>query len=366
LRITAAESFLLRVPVGRGIADSMQFVTHLEFAGLMIATDEGITGTGYTITVGHGGSVIQEAIDTLFIDDLLGKDPHDVREIWQQLYFGKSHWIGRAGATTMAQSAIDIALWDVNAKAAGLPLWQLLGGARHSDIPIYNTHAGWLNHSIEQLKDEALKLIDQGYTALKMKVGLPDSREDRRRVEAMRRAVGDSSLLMVDANQKWDLMQACHAARLLEDLDLAWLEEPLHPDDIRSHRLLSESTSIPIALGEHVYTTHAFRDYIENHAVAVIQVDVCRIGGVTPWLEVAALANAFNIRVCPHAGDLMQVHQHLVKVIPNNWLLEVIPIWEKGPFIHQIRLKDGKCLSPTEPGASSDFRREALDEFRIG
>ena len=344
----------------------MQFVTHLEFAGVTIATDAGISGTGYTVTVGHGGSVIQEAIDSLFIADLPGRDPRDVREIWQQLYFGKSHWIGRAGATTMAQSAIDIALWDINARAAGLPLWQLLGGARHADIPIYNTHGGWLNLSIDQLREEALKLIDQGYAALKMKVGLADSREDRRRVEAVRKAIGDKVLLMVDANQKWDLMQACHAARLLEGLDLAWLEEPLHPDDIRSHRLLARRTSLPIALGEHVYTTHAFRDYLESNAVAVVQVDVCRIGGVTPWLEVAALADSFNIRVCPHAGDLMQVHQHLVKVIANHWLLEVIPIWPQGPFRHQVRLQDGKCLSHTEPGASTEFTPEALAEFRVG
>ena len=365
MKITSAESFVLKVPVGNAIADSMQFVTHLEFAGLTIATDAGISGTGYTMTVGAGGSVIQEALDSLFIDDLTGKDPRNVREIWQQLYFGKSHWIGRAGATTMAQAAIDIALWDINAKAAELPLWQLLGGAREADIPIYNTHAGWLNYSVEQLTDEALKLLDQGYTALKMKVGRADSREDQRRVAAVRKAIGDGVLLMVDANQKWDLMQACHAARLLEEYDLAWLEEPLHPDDIRSHRVLNEATSIPIALGEHVYTTHAFRDYIEGNAVDLVQVDVCRIGGITPWLEVAAMANAFNIRVNPHAGDLMQVHQHMVKVIPNHWLLEVIPIWERGPFKHQIRLKDGKCLTPTEPGASTDFTREAMAEFRI-
>ena len=364
MKITAAESFVLKVPVGNAIADSMQFVTHLEFAGLTIATDAGISGTGYTMTVGHGGRVIQVALDSLFIDDLLGKDPRNVREIWQQLYFGKSHWIGRAGATTMAQAAIDIALWDINAKAAELPLWQLLGGAREADIPIYNTHAGWLNYSIDQLMDEALSLVDQGYTALKMKVGRADSREDRGRVAAVRKAIGDGVLLMVDANQKWDLMQACHAARLLEDFDLSWLEEPLHPDDIRSHQILNEATAIPIALGEHVYTTHAFRDYVEARAVDLIQVDVCRIGGITPWLEVAAMANAFNIRVNPHCGDLMQVHQHMVKVIPNHWLLEVIPLWERGPFKNQIRVKDGKCLTPTEPGASTDFTREAMAEFR--
>jgi L-alanine-DL-glutamate epimerase-like enolase superfamily enzyme len=366
LKIAGAESFLLRVPIGGTIADSMQSVTHLEFAGVHVTTDAGIAGTGYTITVGHGGSVIREALDTLFIGDLAGKDPRDVREIWQQLYFGKSHWIGRAGATTMAQSAVDIALWDINAKAAGLPLWQLLGDARREEVPIYNTHAGWLNYSIAQLCDEARGLVDAGYAALKMKVGLPDAREDRRRVEAVRRTIGDDVLLMVDANQKWDLMHAREAAALLEDLSPAWLEEPLHPDDIRAHRQLCESTSIPIALGEHVYTTHAFRDYMESDAVAVVQVDVCRVGGITPWLEVAALAQSFGLRVCPHAGDLMQVHQHLVKAIPNSWMLEVIPLWEKGPFLHQVRLEHGKCLAPAEPGASTDFTREALAKFRVG
>jgi L-alanine-DL-glutamate epimerase-like enolase superfamily enzyme len=95
-----------------------------------------------------------------------------------------------------------------------------------------------------------------------------------------------------------------------------------------------------------------------------VQVDVCRIGGITPWLKVAAMANTANLRVCPHAGDLMQVHQHLVKAIPNNWLLEVIPIWEQGPFRHQIQLKDGKCLSPTEPGASTDFTDAAMAKYR--
>jgi L-alanine-DL-glutamate epimerase-like enolase superfamily enzyme len=366
MKITSAQSFIIDVPIGHEIADSMQSVSHLEFAGLTIDTDDGISGTGYTVTVGAGGKVIQSVIDTLFMDDLIGKDPRNVREIWSQLYFGKSHWIGRAGATTMAQSAVDIALWDINAKAAGLPLWQLLGGAHAADIPIYNTHAGWLNYSLRQLEDEARALLDQGYTALKMKVGLPDAAEDRRRVNAVRKAVGDGILLMVDANQKWDLMQACHAARLLEEAEPAWLEEPLHPDDIRSHRLLNEQTTIPIALGEHVYTTQAFRDYMEQGAADVIQVDVCRVGGVTPWLEVAAMANSFNIRVCPHAGDLMQVHQHLVRVIPNNWLLEVIPIWESGPFRHQVRLAAGRCLAPMEPGASTDFSAQAVKKYRVG
>jgi len=365
MKITGAESFILDIPIGSEIADSMQSVSKLEFVGLKIHTDEGISGTGYTITVGAGGSVIQNVIDTLYLRELTGKDPFNVREIWQQLYFGGAHWIGRAGATTMAQAAVDIALWDIIAKSAERPLWQVLGGARSTDMPIYNTHAGWLNYTVDQLQDEALKLLDQGYTALKMKVGKADTAEDYRRVEAIRKAIPEGTLLMVDANQKWDLMQARHAARLLADLDLSWLEEPLHPDDIKAHRALREGASVPIALGEHVYTTHAFRDYIEANAVDVVQVDVCRVGGITPWMEVAALANVANLRVCPHAGDLMQVHQHLVKAIPNNWLLEVIPIWSPGPFRHPIQLRDGYCLTPTEPGASTDFSDEAVEKYRV-
>jgi L-alanine-DL-glutamate epimerase-like enolase superfamily enzyme len=133
MKITRAESFMLQVPIGREIADGMQATKALD------------TGTGYTITVGAGGSVIKEVLDSLFVDQLKGKDPFNVKEVWYQLYYGKSHWIGRAGATTMAQSAVDIALWDIIAKSSGRPLWQVLGGCRSMDIPIYSTAAGWLN-----------------------------------------------------------------------------------------------------------------------------------------------------------------------------------------------------------------------------
>jgi L-alanine-DL-glutamate epimerase-like enolase superfamily enzyme len=365
VKITRARSFMLVVPVGREIADSMQSVAMLEIVGVIIDTDVNISGTGYTITVCHGGRVIRAVLDSMYCEHLVGKDPHNVREIWRELYFGVGHWIGRAGATTMAQAAIDIALWDVLAKDAELPLWQLLGGARSQEIPIYNTNAGWLNLSIEQLRAESLQLIEEGYTALKMKVGGPSVASDRARVAAIRKAVGDDILLMVDANQRWDAMQAAIAAQQLQEFQLGWLEEPMHPDDIPAHATLRQRTSLPIALGEHVYSTLAFRDFIASAAVDVIQVDVCRVGGITPWLEVAALANVNGLRVCPHAGDLMQVHQHLVKVIPNSWFLEVIPLWQVGPFQQQVRLQAGKCLTPFEPGASTDITQAAFDRFAV-
>jgi L-alanine-DL-glutamate epimerase-like enolase superfamily enzyme len=365
MKIVGTDTFILRIPVDNEIADSMRSVQHLEFAGLTIQTDAGITGTGYTITVGHGASVIKEVLDSLFVQDLLGRDPRQIREIWQALYFGKAHWIGRAGATAMAQSAVDIALWDIVAKLAQQPLWRMLGAATADPVPVYNTHAGWLNYSIEQICEEASQLMDEGYTALKMKVGGADLDEDVRRVGAVRRHIGDRINLMVDANQKWDALRAGAAARMLEDYNLTWLEEPLHPDDVSGHANLKSRSRIPIALGEHIYSTHAFKEFITRQAVDVVQVDVARIGGITPWLEVAAVANAHGLRVCPHCGDLMQVHQHLVRAIDNRWMLEVIPMWKRGPFQHQIGIRDGVCVTPLEPGASTDMTPEAFERFRV-
>lgn len=364
MKITSTESFILTIPTENTIADSMQSVSSLEFVGIKIFTDAGVMGTGYTITVGFGGSVIKEVIDSLYSEVLIGEEPHNVKEIWQKLYYGKAHWIGRSGATTMAQSAIDIALWDIVSKAAEKPLWQFLGAADTNDIPTYNTHGGWLNLSLNKLVDESLKLLDQGYTALKIKVGLDDLMQDVRRIKAVKDAIGDKVLLMVDANQAWSLMQARQAAERFKDFGLTWLEEPMHPDDIRAHSSLHQHTAIPIALGEHVYSEHAFADFIERNAVDLIQVDVCRIGGITPWLNVAAMAAVANIRVCPHAGDLMQVHQHLVKCIPNNWFLEVIPLWSKGPFKSQIELADGFFRTPTQAGASTEFTEEAFIQYQ--
>lgn len=356
---------MLVIPAPREFGDSMQSVSKLEIVGVILDTDANVSGTGYTITVGHGGHVIRSVLDTIYCAEVIGRDPHHVKEIWYSLYGGKGHWIGRAGATTMAQAAIDIALWDVLAKSAGKPLWQLLGGAHSTDVPIYNTNAGWLNFSIEQLCAEAQQLVDSGYTALKMKVGSDSCADDRARVAAVRRQIGADIMLMVDANQKWDPLRAVQSARMLEDFDLGWLEEPLHPDDVAAHRALKQRTSLPIALGEHVYSALAFRDFIASGAVDVVQVDVCRVGGITPWLEVAALANAHGLRVCPHAGDLMQVHQHLVKAIPNSWMLEVIPLWEVGPFEHQVRLEDGRCIAPMEPGASTGLTDAAFQRFAV-
>lgn len=362
--IRHAESFRLRVPVPAEIADSRRMVSTLEFVGVLLTGEDGTCGTGYTVTVGHGGKVIQAALDELYVAPLIGRDADDVRRIWRDLHDGPGLWIGRAGATTMAQAAVDIALWDLRARGLGQPLWRLLGAARGADLPAYNTHGGWLNFSGEHLVAECRTLLDQGYRAVKMKVGGADVSEDLRRVAAVRAAIGDDALLMVDANQAWDLTTATRAARGLEASQVTWLEEPLHPDDVAGHARLARRSAVPIALGEHVYGIHAFRDFIQAGAVEIVQVDVCRVGGITPWLEVASLADAAGLRVCPHCGDLSQVHQHLMRAIPNGWMLEVIPLWPRGPFVDQVRIEDGLCALPTAPGAATAFEPAAFERYR--
>lgn len=363
--ISGAESFRLQVPVP-AIADSRRTVNSVEIVGVSITTRDGSTGTGYTVTVGHGGRVIQSVLDDLYLPELPGRDATQVREIWHDLYHGKGLWIGRAGATAMAQAAVDIALWDLLARAADQPLWRLLGGARSGDVPAYNTHGGWLSFGVDELTAQCAALVEEGYRAVKVKVGLPDVREDQARLRAVRRAVGDDVLLMADANQVWDLSGACEAARRFDEVGLSWLEEPMHPDDVTSHRTLAQRSRIPVALGEHLYGVHAFREFIQAGAVEVVQVDVCRVGGITPWLEVAALAHAWNLRVCPHCGDLSQVHQHLLKAIPNAWMLEVIPLWRDSPFEHPVQIEEGRCATPESPGAGSGLRADAMRDYRVG
>jgi len=363
MKITSLESILLHVPTRRLIADSHNLVEKFEVVLVRIGTDEGVAGSGYTLTVGYGGSVICKAIDTHFKKAVIGQDPFDVKKIWHDMYWGETHWVGRAGVTTMAMAAVDIAIWDIMAKACEKPLWKLLGGFC-AQVPAYNTDGGWLSWSEEELIRDMSRMIEEGFKGVKMKVGQKDSRQDLKRVEAVRKSLGDEVTLMVDVNQKWDLHTAMAVGRKLEAFDIFWLEEPLHPDDISGHAKLARELNTPIALGEHVYTKYAFRDYIQAGGAEIIQVDVARIGGVTEFMTVAALADSFNLKISPHAGDLMQVHQHLVCAAPNALFLEYIP-WALDLFVNPVTVRDGFLQAPEVPGAATDIKPEMIAKFRV-
>lgn len=364
MKITDVKSFVLHVPIVPPISDAINTASHWGLAGVRIYTDEGFVGYGYTGTCALGDELITKTIDQYYAPLLIGKDPYLVREIWDELHFGAMHWIGRAGVTHMALAAVDIALWDIMSKAVNKPLWQYLGGHKSKVIKAYNTNGGWLNWSKERLISDATTIVQEGFTGVKMKVGKADSKEDYDRVKAVRQAIGDDVILMIDVNQQWNINTAMKWGKKLEEFDLFWLEEPLNPDDILNHRKLADELNVPIALGEHVYTKYAFRDYIHHGAVEYVQVDVTRVGGITEWLQVAGLAASYELPICPHVGDMGQIHQHLVAATQNAIMLEYIP-WIRHIFIEPATVLDGYYQLPQLPGASTEIIPQMFDQYRV-
>ncbi len=365
MRIVSVDPFIVHVPLGGEVADAMSRLRVWGYPGLTIATDEGIVGTGFTGTQGHGDTLIRDAIAEGYAPLLLGQDPTYIRALAERLQGSMLHWVGRAGVTTMALAAVDIALWDIVAQAAGLPLCQMLGGHKVETTPAYNTDGGWLHLSDDDLLASTSRLVEEGWRAVKVKVGHADPARDLRRVRAVRRLLGDDIALMIDANHRWDRATALEWAPRFDDLGLRWLEEPLHPDDLPGHAHLAARIRTPIALGEHLYSRLAFRDAVDQRAVTYIQVDVTRVAGVSEWLDVAGLAAAHGLPVVPHAGDMGQVHQHLVAATPAATAIEYIP-WTRELFEDPITARDGCVLVPQRPGAGTAMRPQMFAAYRVG
>jgi L-alanine-DL-glutamate epimerase-like enolase superfamily enzyme len=322
-----------------------------------LETHDGLVGTGYAYTIGTGGRAILELLRTDLLEQLLGEDARAIDSLWQKLYWS-THGTVVGAITSLALAAVDTALWDLRGKALDEPVWLLAGGARRS-IPLYDTEGGWLNLSTAELVEGARESVARGFRGVKLKIGKPDPRDDLERLRAVREAVGPHIDLMVDANQSLTYPDAKRRARLLEDIDLFWLEEPVPADDLTGHRLLSQSTSIPIAVGESIYSPSHFREYLAASAAGVLQPDVARIGGITPWLKVAHLAETFNVKVAPHF--LMELHVSLACAVPNSLYLEYIPqlrsICRSG-----LEIVDGRAIPPSMPGLGIDWDRDAIAE----
>lgn len=364
MKITEIETFILHADIPRLVTDSFNRATRWGLPGVIIRTDEGVEGTGFTSTLTHGDHAIKTIIDGLYTPLLLGEDPLDTQRHWDRLYWSDAHWVGRLGITQMALAAVDIALWDLKAKACGLPLWKLVGGHKQGSVPSYNTDGGWLNFEVAQLVDEMTTIVAQGWRGVKMKVGKDDPREDVARVAAVRGAVGPDVDLMIDVNQRWDRTRALTWAPRFEQFDITWLEEPLDPDDVDGHTLLADATRIPLALGEHIYSRTAFRDFIEKAHIGYVQADVTRLGGVTEWLAVAEMALAHHVPVVPHHADMMRVHQHLGTGHRASPMIECIP-WLQELFVEPADIRDGVFHVPDTPGASTTFDPAAFEKHRV-
>ncbi|MCV3736097.1 mandelate racemase/muconate lactonizing enzyme family protein [Rhizobium sp. TRM96647] len=367
MKIASVEPFILHLPLtSESISDSTHSITHWGVVGTKVVTTDGLVGYGFTGTHAHLPSdrLITACIRDCYAPLLVGEDANDHARLWTKLARNPAlQWVGRAGITHLALAAVDVALWDLRAKKAGQPLWAYLGGARTNSLEAYNTDIGWLSFRMETLLAGAAKAVEvDGFTRLKIKVGHDDPNTDIARLAAVRKRVGSSVRIAIDGNGKWDLPTCQRFCMQARDLDIYWFEEPLWYDDVAGHAALARSTAIPIALGEQLYTVDAFSAFISAGAVAYVQPDVTRLGGVTEYIQVADLAHAHRLPVVPHAGEMSQVHVHLSYWHPASTILEYIP-WIKDHFEEPIDVRDGVYRRPERPGASTTVLEESFARY---
>ena len=344
--------------------DAIQSFVSQETPIIRITDADGATGWGYSYTIGNGGSSVVALLRDHLAPRLIGREAEAVEAIWRDLFMA-THALSVGPLTALALAAIDTALWDLRGKRLGMPLHLLAGGAQ-ARIPVYTTEGGWLHIGEAELVAEAEAAQGQGFAGTKIKVGRPTLQEDLRRLQAVRRAVGAEFQVMTDANQGFTVAEAIRRAAAFEaadGLDLAWYEEPLPAEDVEGHVRLAAATRIPVAVGESLYHPAQFRDYLARNACSIVQVDVARIGGVTPWLKVAHMAEAFNVPVCPHF--LMELHLPLVCAVPNGAWLEHIPQID-DLATSRVVVEGGYATPPTAPGngiawdAAAVARRQAF------
>ncbi len=336
--------------------DAIQAFVTQETPIVRIRCDDGTEGTGYSYTIGTGGSSVVALLRDHLAPKLIGRDPDCIEAIWKDLFF-HTHATAVGAITSLALAAIDTALWDRRCKRAGLPLWKAAGGARAA-VPIYTTEGGWLQLPVDALVTQTIAAKAQGFRGAKLKVGKPHVSEDVARLAAVREAVGSAFEIMVDANQCFNVSEAIRRARAFEPFGLAWLEEPLPAEDLGGHVELAAQTAIPIAVGESLYHPAHFSEYLARRACSIVQVDCARIGGITPWLKVAHLAEAFNVAVCPHF--LMELHVSLAAAAPNATWVEYIPQLD-DITTSRLAIADGHAVAPSTPGLGIGWDSAAID-----
>jgi L-alanine-DL-glutamate epimerase-like enolase superfamily enzyme len=354
---------LYRIPPPIRIQDSIQRVANWEWLVTTLTTDAGLTGTGFAYTGGLGGTAIRELVDTYVAPLVRGQDPQDVERIWTRCWW-ELHSLGSAGLTRYALASVDVALWDILAKHAGLPLYRLLGGARDR----IRAYGSGINAHLdgEPLLDQMRGFLDRGYRAVKMKIGRDNPEEDVERVGAVRQLVGPEVLLMLDANQKWTAGEAVRRARTLARFAPFWLEEPVLADDRVAHCRVREGGGIPLAAGETMYTRYEFADFMRSGALDVVQADVVRVGGFTEWLKVAKLAESFNLPVAPHF--VMELSIHALCAVPNGLILEDLQggsLTDLGLLAEPIRVERGELAPPSRPGHGIVLDDAALRRYEV-
>jgi L-alanine-DL-glutamate epimerase-like enolase superfamily enzyme len=359
-RIAWIKLSLLNLPLATPVSDAKVLtgrqkpLTEIAFVFAEIATRDGHEGIGFGYSKRAGGPGMFAHAKEI-ADNLLGEDPNDIARLFTKLLWAGAS-MGRSGMTTQAIAPFDVALWDLKAKRAQLPLAKLLGAHRDS-VQCYNTSGGYLHTPLDQVLKNVEISRESGIGGIKIKVGQPDLAIDVQRVSAVRKLLGESFPLMVDANQQWDRPKATRACRAFEAMDLTWIEEPLDAHDFEGHAQLAERFDAPIATGEMLTSFGEHAQLIMADGSDFIQPDAPRVGGITPFLQIMALGSFKGRKLAPHFA--MEIHLHLAAAYPEEPWLEHFE-WLGPLFNEHLQLKGGRMWVPDRHGLGFTLSEQAL------
>jgi len=359
---------IARVPLANPVTFSTRQVKAREYCLVKVRSTDGVEGLGYCYAVNSAGRLLSVAVTDLFGARLVGQESLRVEGLWSELY-QEALLLGRAGAVMRVLSAIDIALWDLNARTANLPLYQYLGAKTLNRVPAYASGGYYVpGKTPDKLAQEMAQHVKEGFRAVKMKVGLESVAGERKRIAAVREAIGDDVRLMLDANNAWrDLPTALEYMRCFEPYNPFWIEEPFSPDDIANHARLARATRVTVATGEIEAGRWRFKDLIEQGATTLLQTDATVCGGITEFRRIAAMADSHGLTVEPHAWH--DVHVHLVASTPNTTYVEWMPddhiVNFRRVIDRQLVADNGDLMLPKLPGLGFRFDDAALEEYGV-
>jgi L-alanine-DL-glutamate epimerase-like enolase superfamily enzyme len=363
MKISSFQTRLVRLPAEEPLAGgpaATSLGATRDFVTFVLRTDAGLEGIGYTFMGWAISGALKTAVDQLAAL-VVGEDPLAIEAIHRKLHAAASS-AGPGGVFTLAVAAIDIALWDIKGKHAGLPVATLAGGFR-TEAPVYASGALMRDYPLDHCVTAAARLAERGYTQMKTQLALPGRttvRKEVERIREIRKAIGPDVDLMADVNQRWDVRQALSIGGLVEEFGLYWLEDPVAADDYPGLAAVADGLKTPIAAGEYVYGIVPFRHMLEARSVDIAMADVMRTGGITGWLKIAGMAEAFNLPIVSHLYPEISVH--LVCAVPNGLTIENMP-WSNRLFEEVPLPAAGRLAAPQKPGLGLAFDEAACARY---